>query len=175
MVRSNNEQKSCSAQAQAQLMSTIVQVTQQDMSLDTCLQRLTQGFAETFETDLCVLQRVEAGKLTRSFGIYPPHEDWMGCLEDDPLTKMALSTGILQSSTQIDCDDALAQTAHYSRAKIQSHLLIPICFHGRVLAVLSLQWRSPHSLQPQALELVRLAAQQVSLVLMCTTYSKAVV
>jgi CheY-like chemotaxis protein len=165
----------CRAQAQAQLMSTIVQVTQQEISLDTCLQRLTQAFSDTFETDLCVLQRVEAGKLARAFGIYPPHEDWMGCLENDPLAQKAISTGTLQSSAQISSDDVLAQTAHYNHAGIQSHVLIPICFQERVLAVLSLQWRSPHSLQPQELDLLQLAAQQVALVLMCTTYSKAVV
>lgn len=163
------------AQTQAQLMSTIVQVTQQNINLDNSLQRLAQAFAENFETDVCVLQQVEAGRLTRSFGVYPPSEDWVGCLENDPLTQAGLSSKKLQLSAHIARDEHLAQTLHYSQAGIQAHALVPICFQERILAVLSLQWRSPHDLYRQELDLLQLAAQQVALVLLCTTFSKAVV
>lgn len=163
------------AQKQTTLLSTIVQLTQQNRGAEACLQPLAQTFAETFETDLCVLQQVEAGALARAVGIYPPHEDWNGCLADDPLVQAGIATGKIQVSVNVANDAALAQTPHYAHAGIQAHLLIPICFQDRVLAVLSLQWRSPHALYEDELNLLHLAAQQVALALICTTYSKAVV
>jgi response regulator RpfG family c-di-GMP phosphodiesterase len=161
------------AQAQTLLLSTIVQVTRQSTSLTTVLPAIATAFGETFAADGCILQLVEEDLLASAQGTYSTGGKLENWLEKDPLVSEAIATQKIQVAVNVPSDQSLSQIPHYAEAGIQAHLLIPICFQGRVLAVLSLQWKQPSSLREDELTLLHLSAQQVALALTCTQVAVA--
>jgi len=155
------------AQAQTLLLSTIVQVTRQSTSLTTVLPAIATAFGETFAADGCILQLVEEDLLASAQGTYSTGGKLENWLEKDPLVSEAIATQQIQVAVNVPSDQSLSQIPHYVEAGIQAHLIIPICFQGRVLAVLSLQWKQPSSLREDELTLLHLSAQQVALALTC--------
>ena len=155
------------AQAQTLLLSTIVQVTRQSTSLTTILPAIATAFGETFAADGCILQLVEEELLASTQGTYSTGSTLENWLEKDPLVSEAIATQQIQVAVNVPSDQSLSQIPHYAEAGIQAHLIIPICFQGRVLAVLSLQWKQPSSLREDELTLLHLSAQQVALALTC--------
>ncbi len=155
------------AQSQTFLLSTIVQVTRQSTSLTTVLPAIATAFGETFAADGCILQLVEEDLLASAQGNYSTGGKLENWLEKDPLVSEAIATQQIQVAVNVPSDQSLSQIPHYVEAGIQAHLIIPICFQGRVLAVLSLQWKQPSSLREDELTLLHLSAQQVALALTC--------
>jgi response regulator RpfG family c-di-GMP phosphodiesterase len=156
------------AQAQTFLLSTIVQVTRQSTHLTTILTAIATAFGETFAVDGCILQMLEEELLASAQGKYSTSGTLENWLEKDPLVSEAIATQQIQVAVNVPSDQSLSQMPHYAEAGIQAHLIIPICFQGRVLAVLSLQWKQPSSLREDELTLLHLSAQQVALALTCT-------
>jgi len=161
------------AQAQTALLSAIVQVARQAARPEDCLEPIAQAFGENFAADRCLLQLVEHNKLASAVGTYSPciPDNW---LAQDPLVKDAIATQSIQVAVNVASNQDLAAMQHYGEIGIQAHLVTPITFQGKVLAVLSLQWQQPCTLREDELQLLQLSSQQVGLALICTQLHPAV-
>lgn len=155
------------SQSQTALLYNIVQVTQASTSVETCLEPLAISFGKTFHADRCILQRVETGALATGQGIYSADGEIENWLAKDPLTHDAISTLKIQVAVDIPADSNLAAAEHYTASGTQAHLIVPVVYRDTVLAVLSLQWKKPCTLQEDELVLLHLSAQQVALAIAC--------
>lgn len=153
------------AQAQTQLLSTIVQVAQEAANQDAALAPIATAFGQSFSTDTCVLQRVENGTVTAAKGVYSSSDGDVSWLEADPIVKSAITSSQLQfwgKGTDAGGDN-------YADLGLERHLVLPVSYRGNVLAILSLQWREPFRLKEDELKLIYLSAQQVALALTSTS------
>lgn len=162
------------AEAQTQLLATIVQVAQESDSLDSCLEPITKAFGESFGADICILQLVEDNMLTLKRSTYTTSEAIEYSLEQDQLVTEAIATHQVRVWLNTEEGATTLTTAeNYLSAGIQSHLIIPILYRKQVLAVLSLQWKQRTTpLSTDELKLINLSAQQVGLAITVTTCHK---
>ncbi len=158
------------ANAQMALLTVLVQVAQQASSLEAILNPIATAFGESFSADGCILQLVENLSLVTTQGSYSSGGSVENWLAVDPLTSEAIATGQMQVSVNVPNDEKLAGVAHYTDSGVEAHLIIPITYAGKVLAVLSLQWKKPCTLREDELKLIHLSAQLVATVLSCTRY-----
>jgi CheY-like chemotaxis protein len=156
------------AQAQTALLSTIVQVAQASAKVEDCLEPIAQAFGENFSADGCILQMVEGNTLTSAAGIYSSEGAVVNWLAADSLVKDAIANSQIQVSLNIPSDPPLSALEHYSQTGIQAHLVTPIVYRRKLLAVLSLQWKKPCQLREDEIMLIHLSAQQVALALTST-------
>jgi CheY-like chemotaxis protein len=152
------------AQAQMELLKTVLSVAQKCESMEMGLEPIATAFGQEFAADVCVLQLVE-GTALGAAGSYSRVKTVTNWLSDDPLAQEAIAQKAVQGSVNIPADANLSTVTHYQSFGIQAHLAIPILWHDRPIALLSLQWLQPCKLQESQLELIHLAAQQVSLAL----------
>lgn len=155
------------AQAQTQLLETIVQVACEAKSLETCLQHIAAAYGKNFYADGCILQLIENAALG-SQGVYSDNGTLNNWLGQDPLTQEAIASRKMQVAVNVPSDANLSSVQHYADAGIQAHLLVPIVFQEKVLAVLSLQWKRPHALTEDELSVIHLSARQVGMALTCS-------
>lgn len=156
------------AQVQMALLNIITQSAQQTGSLETYLRPIVETAMQTFSADACVLRLVEGASNQVTSGAAAD-------LSHDPLMQETVTTGTMQVAVNIPADAELAAQPHYLEAGIQSHLVVPIVFQGKLLAAMSLQWRTPQALREDELTLVHLAAQQIGMLLTCIRQQAAVV
>ena len=154
------------AQAQTTLLSTIAQVASRATQVTDCLQPIADACSEVFGADRCLLQLVEGATLgaVGANGMNGSAGDW---LSKDPLAQEAIASKTIQGFANISTDETLANLPQYIDADIQAHLLAPVVFRDRVLAILSLQWKKPCPLQEDELALIDLSAQQIGMALTC--------
>lgn len=149
------------AQAQTDLLATIVQVAQESPSIEANLEPIATAFGTSFSTHSCVLQLVENNALTPAKGIYTLDGSTAKALEEDPVVMEAIASQKLQvwvTGTQ-------AEIEQYQGTDLKAHIVIPIIYRGEILGVLSLQWKHPCKLREDELKLMHLCAQQVALAL----------
>ena len=154
------------AQGQLLLVSRIVETFQTARTAADCLQPIIDVYAQTFLTDGCVLQLIEAGY----WGFQAANGTGMRELCSDPLVQEAMATRTMQVAVSVVTDATLSALPAYTETGVQSHLVVPVCCHGRVLAILSLQWHQPQILKEDELLLLHLSAQQVGIVLSCVPH-----
>jgi GAF domain-containing protein len=158
------------AEAQTNLLMTIVGVVQESENLEGCLEPIAKAFGENFSADICILQLMEGGTLAAGEGIYTVEgaaENW---LAEDPLTLEAIASDTVQISVNVAKDDNLSEVPHYQNSGIQAHLAIPVLFRNEKIALLSLQWKQPCTLREDQLQMLHLSVQQVAIALTCTRY-----
>jgi CheY-like chemotaxis protein len=153
------------AQAQMELLKTVLRVAQESDRREMGLMSIATAFGEEFAADACVLQLVEGDTLGAA-GSYSRTGTAGNWLSDDPLVQEAIAQKSVQGSVNIPADANLSGVGHYQSSGIQAHLVIPILWREQAIALLSLQWLQPCKLQETQLELIHLAAQQVGLALM---------
>ncbi|MGJ5673366.1 MAG: response regulator [Nostochopsis sp.] len=158
------------ANAQMALLTVLVQIAQQDLSLEPILNLMATAFGENFSADRCILQLVENASLIASEGSYSSADSIENWLAIDPLTSEAIATGQMQVSVNVPNDEKLAGVAHYAESGVEAHLIIPITYTNNILAVLSLQWKKPCTLREDELKVIHLSAQLVAIILSCTRY-----
>lgn len=156
------------AEAQTNLLATVVQVAQDSASPEECLQPLASAFGENFAADICIVQLVENGALSGA-GTYS-NEGTALELADDPLTKEAIASLSIQICVDVSKDADLSALEQYQSSGIRAHLVLPIAYREELLAVLSLQWQQPFSLREDELNAIHLCAKQVAIALACTRY-----
>lgn len=145
------------AQAHTALLNSILQTARQSTSVEACLAPIATTFGTSFGTDSCILQLVEGTSLTAQ-GSYSANGELKNWLELEPLTQTAIATQQLQSVI----GDA---NPLYAESGLLAHLIVPATFHDKVLAVLSLQWKSPRSMSETELTMLHQAAQQTGMAL----------
>ncbi len=152
------------AQAQTNLLSTIAQVAHASSTIADSLQPLATAFGENFLADACIVQLVEGEALSSQAGLFgvAGGTSW---LADDPLTMTAIATQSMQRCLDVATDANLAGVAAYQTTGVQVHLVAPVIYRGKTLAVLSLQWQQKHLLDQTDVDLIYLCAQQTALVL----------
>ncbi len=148
------------AQAQTELLATIVQVSQEVSAVEASLEPIAVAFGKNFSADICVLQLVAGNALAPGQGNYNG-----GSIEQDPLLPEAIATKTLQAWANVPENSAAPATAYYQAAGLQAHVLMPVVYRDEVLAVLSLQWKRTFKLPEDELKLIYLSAQQVGLAL----------
>ncbi len=145
------------AQAHTALLNSILQTARQSTSVEACLAPIATTFGTSFGTDGCILQLVEGTSLTAQ-GSHSASGELKNWLELEPLTQTAIATQQLQSVIG-DANPLYAETG------LLAHLIVPATFHNKVLAVLSLQWKSPRSMSETELTMLHQAAQQAGMAL----------
>ncbi|ARV60440.1 two-component system response regulator [Nostocales cyanobacterium HT-58-2] len=154
--------------SQIALLRVLVQVAQESISLEAKLNSVAKAFGESFAADSCILRLIEGNALVAKQGTYGTTSTVENWLAEDPLTTKAIASQQMQISVNVPNDQKLAGVAHYSANGIQAHLIIPITYRNKVLAVLSLQWKQPHTFQEDELKHVHLSCQLVAIALTCT-------
>ena len=154
------------AQAQTNLLATIVTVAQESSNVADTLEPIASAFGDSFATDGCILQLVEENNLTTAKAEYSIDSVIINNLEKDPIVQQAIASKNLQawvSGTE-------PEVAEYQATDLKAHLVVPIVYRSQVLAILSLQWKQPAKLREDELKLIHLSAQQVALALTSTRH-----
>ncbi|HEY9691191.1 MAG TPA: response regulator [Oculatellaceae cyanobacterium] len=154
------------AQAQTNLLATIVTVAQESSNVADTLEPIATAFGDSFATDGCILQLVEKNNLTTAKAGYNIDGVIINNLEKDPIVQRAIASSNLQawvSGTE-------PEVAEYQATDLKAHLVVPIVYRSQVLAILSLQWKQPAKLREDELKLIHLSAQQVALALTSTRH-----
>jgi CheY-like chemotaxis protein len=153
------------AQAQTQLLATVMEAAQVAANLESLLTTIAQAVGEQFQADVCILQQIQDNHLTPLQGDYSRTgvvENW---LATDPIVQEAMTTGTVQASINITTDPALATLPHYQSSGIQAHINAPIIYRDQQIALLSVQWKQPCQMTPDDLTTVYLVVQQIALAL----------
>jgi CheY-like chemotaxis protein len=158
----------CRSQAQTALLSTIVDVAQSAISLESMLEPIAIAFGKNFVADTCILQLLDQSELITAQGMYSAAGTSDNWLADDPLVKDAIATQKMQVAVNVLTDETLSNVPHYTASGIQAHLTVPIVMRGEGLAVLSLQWKQPCTLRDDELMLLHLSSQQIAMALLCS-------
>ena len=155
------------ANSQMALLTSSLQVIKTVSNKEESLTPIAQIYGETFAADGCIIQLVENGSLTSSYGTFSQDGILKNWLDKDPLIEEAITTNIKKVSVNATKDEKLKEVAHYSDTDIKSHLVVPIVHANKVTAVLSLQWKKTCTLREDELKLIHISAQLLSLVLNC--------
>lgn len=154
------------------LLNSILQTVCQFTSVEACLAPIATAFGTSFGTDACILQLVQGTSLTAQGG-YSPSEDLKNWLELESLTQTAIATQQLQVINIQGVAIQGVAPSLYAESGLSTHLIMPATFRNEVLAMLSLQWKSPRLLQADELTMLHQAAQQVGMAL--TAHSRPAV
>jgi len=154
------------AHEQAKLLAVISHVAQQFSTPEDCLEPLATAFGESFQADGCTLQLLAGGQLGAS-ARYCKGVAFELDLQSDGLVQAAIAsreTQIWLAASKEPLPEGL-DPAVYQNLDLQVHLVIPVLYRDRLLAILSLQWKAANSAGEDELKLMHLAAQQVALAL----------
>jgi CheY-like chemotaxis protein len=148
----------------AELIATIVQAAQNAESVEASLKKLAIATGKCFEADGCIVQLVEGGAIAAAKGLYASSASLLVGLEGDLLAKSAIAS--LETQVWVNSSpNPEGATESYQAAGLQVHLLFPVVFQDRLLALLSLQWQRVTTLEENDLKLMHLCAQQMGLTL----------
>ncbi|MEA5552636.1 response regulator [Anabaena cylindrica UHCC 0172] len=153
------------ANAQMDLLTVLVEVTQAASNLEATLTPIAKACSETFNADGCIVQLLEGETLMGTQGLYSKKGKIENWLSQDALAKAAIATGQIQSSLNIPKDPNLSSLTHYQAAGVQAHLIIPITYRQKMLGVLSLQWQQPCVLRTDELKLIHLSVELLAIAL----------
>jgi len=162
------------ANAQTDLLTILVEVTQAATSLKEMLVPIAQAFSEAFGADACILQLLTEKTLIDTKGVYSEMTIGEDFLASDPLTEEAIASGQVQLSLNVPRDPKLNSLEQYKQAGVQAHLVIPINYRSETLSILSLQWRQPSFLREDELTLIHLSAQLVAIALVSSRHSQVI-
>ncbi len=162
------------ANAQMELLTSLLQETLIAPSLTAIFDPIAKTFGESLACDGCILQLVETNALTSTQGVYTHRGSIENWLAKDPLVSDALATQQIQVSVNVPIDEKLNRIPHYCDSGIKAHLIVPITYHDQTLAVLSLQWKQPCTLREDELKLIHYSAQLTALALTAVRCSEGV-
>lgn len=151
------------AQAQTQLLATIMEATQVAVNRESLLTTIAEAVAKQFQADVCILQSIRDNHLVPIQGHYSNKGGVEHWLDRDPIVQEALTTGTVQASINIAADPVLSTLPHYQISGIQAHINVPISYRTRQIALLSVQWKYPCQMSPDDLTTLYLVAQQIAL------------
>ena len=155
------------AQTQQHLLAMITKLAQEIDTPAAGLKTIADTFVEHLTADSCIFQLVEGDAVSDQYGIH----SWNGMtdswLANDPLTDAAIATKTPQTVSRVSQDGKLAELDPYKTLEIQTHVVVPVVYRGKLLGILSLQWKQPAAIQPHELELINLLAQQLVMIFVC--------
>ncbi|MEC4984269.1 MAG: response regulator [Oscillatoria sp. PMC 1068.18] len=156
------------AEAQTELLATIVQVAENSDSVAACLEPIATAFGGSFGSDGCILNLLVDGKLSATDGTYKTTAEIANHLAEDPLAADAIANRQTQVWVNSPSSPPPEGIDYYQNSGIKVNLIIPIIYREELLALLSLQWQQPAKIQEDELKLMHLSAQQVALAIIST-------
>lgn len=153
------------AERQAQLMDRVAQLATMDLSLDDTLQFIADGWGQTLLASLCAIEVLEDNDVTSTavFG------DLQGqSLGDNPLVQRAMETRTMQALPDVAAagqpDGPLDSL--YEATATQAHLVIPVMYRDRLLAVVSLHWQQSYKTLEDVGQIITIVSAQLAQALM---------
>lgn len=142
------------ADRQTQLMSRVAQLAHADMSEAEAVQFIADGWGQTLSAQLCVIRCLDTD-ITAVFG------DMCGqSLENNPLVQAVVTTRTLQTLPDVSASNV--NDALYQATNTQAHLVAPIVFKDRLLAVVSLHWAHSYRTLADVSNILTIATNQMA-------------
>ncbi|WP_235071129.1 response regulator [Leptolyngbya sp. Heron Island J] len=142
------------ADRQSQLMSRVAQLSQMDLSESEALQLIADGWGQTLSAQLCVIQCVENGP-TAIFGNLGGQS-----LTINPLVQAVLATRTLQTLPDVSASNV--SDPLYQTTATKAHLVAPIVFQDRLLAIVSLHWSHSYRTLADVSDILTIAINQMA-------------
>ncbi|MEO0868117.1 MAG: response regulator [Cyanobacteria bacterium J06642_11] len=143
---------------QAKLMGRVAQLGSMDCSAQEALQYIADGWGKTLSTKVCAIEcldnldyQVVAGDLCG----YP--------LTENSLVKSAIDTRTIQLIADVPTHSGGEIDSLYTETGTQSHLVAPVMFQNRMLAIVSLQWEHRYRTLDDVSSMLDIATQQLAI------------
>ncbi len=143
------------ADRQNQLMSRVAQLAHMELSEKDAIQFIADGWGQTLSAQACVIQCLDNGT-TATFGDIGGQR-----IDTNPLVQAVMATRTLQTLPDV------SSTSHvndllYQATKTQAHLVAPVVFRDRLLAVVSLHWVHSYRTLADVSNILTMATNQMA-------------
>ncbi|NEP87746.1 MAG: response regulator [Okeania sp. SIO2C2] len=153
------------AQNQLELLSNVVNISQNSDRIEQALEEIASVYREAFSSDVCILQLIEDNALTSIQGVSSNLGKVDNWLANDPLAIEAIASQKLQVVMDVSEDIELSNVANYQISGIKTHIVIPISYRQKLVALISLQWQQPSKIRPEELDTINICTQLLALAL----------
>ncbi|NEO57433.1 MAG: response regulator [Okeania sp. SIO3B5] len=153
------------AQNQLELLSNLVHISQNSETIEQALEEIASVHRKAFSCDLCILQLIEDNALTSIEGVSSSLGKVDNWLADDPLAIEAIASQKLQAVLDVSADTELSNATNYQTLGINTHIIIPISYRQKLMALISLQWQKPSKVRPEELDTINICTQLLALAL----------
>ncbi|MDY7006691.1 MAG: response regulator [Cyanobacteriota bacterium] len=153
------------AQTQLELLSSVVNISQNSETIEQALEQIASVYSEAFSSDICILQLIEDNCLTTIQGVSSKVGQVDNWLANDPLAIEAIASQKLQAVMDISADTEFSNVANYQVSGINAHIVIPISYGQKLVALMSLQWQQPSKISPEELDTINICTQLLPLAL----------
>ncbi|MBX2862624.1 MAG: response regulator [Leptolyngbyaceae cyanobacterium MAG.088] len=143
---------------QNQLMSRVAQLAHLDTPEPEAIQFIADGWGQTLSAQACVIQCLDDGP-TAVYGELSGQ-----CLEDNPLVQAVIATRTLQTLPDVAASNVSDE--FYQATNTQSHLVAPVVFRDRLLAVISFHWVHSYRTLEDVSNILTIATNQMAQALM---------
>ncbi|MEO0352256.1 MAG: response regulator [Cyanobacteria bacterium P01_A01_bin.15] len=153
------------AKRQADLMARVAQLANLDVTEGEALQFIADGWGQILSASLCAIQAIDTGRR----GATVVYGDFQGqSLDSHPLVQAAIATRTIQAAPDVSRDDLTSD--FYEITATQSHLVLPVVFKDRLLAVVSLQWHQRYRTLDSVIGSLSIAISQLAQALIAIRY-----
>lgn len=141
---------------QAQLMSRVAELGSLDLGPQEALQYIVDGWCPTLAAKACAIQCLDTMDYTAIAGDLCGHS-----LEQNALVKATLENRSIQSIPDISESDSSADPL-YEATATQAHLVAPVMFQNRLLAVVSIHWEHSYQTLEDVYSVLTIVTQQLA-------------
>ncbi len=145
------------SEKQTKLLTTIGQLSAQEMPIEAVLQMLASGLGQVLNASVCAVQTETALEL------YGSLDGAAQLLAENGLVRRAIATQTTQAMANIDQADTDDDKALYTASDSRSHLVVPVVYQGQYQAIISLQWTEAYKTLDDVSRLMQLVAAQAAL------------
>ncbi|EKV03326.1 response regulator with CheY-like receiver, AAA-type ATPase, and DNA-binding domains [Leptolyngbya sp. PCC 7375] len=142
------------ADRQSQLMGRVAEIAHMAMQESEALQFIADGWGQTLSAQLCVIRCVDNGA-TATFGNLGGQS-----LDSNPLVQAVIATRTLQTLPDVSASNVNDRL--YEATGTQAHLVAPIIFQERLLAVVSLHWGHSYRTLTDVSNILTIATNQMA-------------
>ncbi|MEM9803784.1 MAG: response regulator [Cyanobacteria bacterium P01_D01_bin.56] len=143
---------------QAKLMGRVAQLGSLDLCPQEALQYIADGWGKTLSTQICAIQCLDMLDHLAVSG------DLCGySLEQNPLVQAAIESCTIQVNPDVLADDDTVPGGLYAATSTQAHLVAPVMFQNRLLAVVSMHWGQSYRTLEDVREMLNIATQQLAI------------
>ncbi|NEQ74655.1 MAG: response regulator [Okeania sp. SIO2C9] len=153
------------AQNQLELLSNVVNISQNYDTIEQALEEIASVYREAFSSDVCIFQLIEDNALTSIQGVSSNLGKVDNWLANDPLAIEAIASQNLQAVMDVSEDIELSHVANYQISEIKTHIVIPVSYRQKLVALISLQWQQPSKIRPEELDTINICTQLLALAL----------
>ncbi|MBE9069441.1 response regulator [Leptolyngbya cf. ectocarpi LEGE 11479] len=151
------------AECQNQLMSRVAELSHVTLSPQDALQFIADGWGQTLSAKLCAIKCLEeTSDITAVFGNLCGRS-----LDHNPLVQHAIATRMIQTipdtlHPNFTEPHQSLQDDLYTATDTQAHLVAPVLFHDRLLAVVSLHWSQSYRTLDDVSSILTIAIDQMA-------------